>query len=304
MSRPIARPTASSRLAGNTRIGGVSVQIRTGTDGPSPGSSRVSPSCLVQIEQTLTTDDQAVLVLLAEVRLATGHQLARRLWAATVPTDPRARRARRALARLERWRVIERLGRRMGGVRAGSTSIVYGLGPVGHRLLARGGFVPKRLGAPGERYIAHTLAITELVVRLAEGERQGELEVVALETEPACWRGFLGPFGARQILKPDLFARIGAGRGLEDRWWLEVDMASQSAATIVRKAHAYLSYWQAGTEQSRHDVFPRVAFAVPDHARLEQVASALARVREAPKGLFTVGLFEETIGRLAAEARS
>ena len=43
--------------------------------------------------------------------------------------------------RLEKWRVVDRLRQRIGGVRRGSDSIVYGLGPSGRRLLARMGLL-------------------------------------------------------------------------------------------------------------------------------------------------------------------
>jgi hypothetical protein len=244
-----------------------------------------------------------VIRFLSEVRLATGHQLARRLWAATSPTDPRARTARRALARLEGWRVFERLGRRLGGVRGGSTSIVYGLGPAGRRLLIASGFVPRRLGAPGERYLAHAIAVTELVVRLGEADRAGGLEVITVQTEPSCWRGFLGAYGSRQTVKPDLFVRTGAGRLQADNWFVEVDLGSESAAAIARKADRYVAYWHEGTEQARHGVFPRVAFTTPDQRRGDQLKAALGRVDGAPEGLFAVWPYDEVIGRFAAEAQ-
>jgi Replication-relaxation len=245
--------------------------------------------------------DLAVIQFLAEVRLATGHQLARRLWASAAPTDPQARAARRCLARLEGARVIQRLARRMGGVRGGSTSIVFALGSAGRRLLIREGFEPRRLTDVGERYVAHALAVTEFVVRLSEADRSGDMEVIEVQGEPGCWRGFLAGIATRLVLKPDLFLRIGAG-ALEDRWFVEVDLGSESAAAIARKAARYVHYLAEGSEQARHGVFPRVVFTAPNQRRLVQLRAALGRVREAPPGLFTVWDFEETVGRLASEA--
>lgn len=237
------------------------------------------------------------------MRLATGHQLARRLWASQTPTDPPARAARRCLARLEHERTVRRLARRMGGVRGGSTSIVYALGPGGRRFLTAEGFTPRRLTDVGERYLAHALAITELVVRLAEADRDGAMEVIALQAEPACWRAFLAGIGTRLVLKPDLFLRLGAG-ALEDRWFVEVDLGTESAGAIQRKAGRYVHYLAEGSEQARHGVFPRVLFTAPSERRLAQLRAALGRVREAPPGLFAVWAFEETVGRLASEART
>lgn len=300
--RPIARPIASSGGGESARVRTTSGQVASGTDAPSSGSSRISAVHLEQIAGVLSANDQAVIDFLADVRLATGHQVARRLWAATAPADPNARAARRALARLERWRVIQRQGRRLGGVRGGSTSIVYGLGPTGQRLLTARGFEARRGRELGERYIAHTVAASEIVVRLAEADRRGDLELVGLETEPRCWRGFVGPYGAREVLKPDLRVTVGAGHVHLDSWWLEVDLATESAAAIVRKAKRYVAYMHAGIEQ-RDGAFPRIVFAVPDQRRERQIQGALGRLSGAPKRLFEVWPFEETVGRLASEAK-
>src|SRR3712207_3338527 len=150
MRRPTARPTASSQPPQNPWMRPGSAHLRAATDVP----SRISRGQLDSIEQDLTSYDAAVLSFVSEVRMVTGHQLARRLWASRRATDVRARAARRALARLERRRVLDRLARRMGGVRGGSSSIVYGLGPAGRRLLKRRGLETRRLSLPGERYIA------------------------------------------------------------------------------------------------------------------------------------------------------
>jgi hypothetical protein len=303
MSRPIARPIASSRTPQSGWTPAPFAPIRAAKDLASHRSSRISAQQLAVISAQLTDSDLAVLKFLADVRLATGHQLARRLWSAQDPRSTRARAARRALARLEAWRVLDRLPRRMGGVRGGSATIVYCLGPAGRRLLIERGFEPRRLTAPGDRFVRHTLALTELGVRLHESALRGDLDLIELQTEPRCWRPFLGLMGARLILKPDLFFRIGAG-ALEDRWFLECDLATEAQATITAKAQLYLSHYRAGDEQRRHGVYPRVIWAVPDRRRAEQVADAVARLPRGARRLFTIWLYDEVVGRLAAEASS
>lgn len=300
---PVGRPIASSRAAGNGSIGVASHQIAAAKDSLPAHSSRTSSRRLEQIERELTDYDRAVLVFLAEVRLSTGHQIARRLWSSSAPTDANARAARRSLARLEGSRVIDRLARRVGGVRGGSASIVYGLGPSGRRLLARTGYQPKRLGTPGDRYVAHTLSVGELVVRLHEAALRGELDLIEVQTEPQCWRGFLAGLGARLILKPDLFARVGSG-AFEDRWFIEVDRATEASGTLVSKAQRYLAHYRSGAEQGRHGVYPRVVWTVPDRRRADQVRAALGRLPAEARRLFVVWLYAETVGRLIAEAGS
>lgn len=226
MRDPIATPTASSDEPNTARTNRTSSEVRGTKVVPPPLSSappsRISASQLDAIADSLSDEAQAVLMFLAEVRLATGQQLARRFWSATSPTDSRARLARQTLGRLGQLRVIDRLARRMGGVRGGSSSIVFGLGPAGRRLLARLGLQSRRFRAPGARYVAHHLAATELVVRLSEADLAGELDLIQLQTEPRCWRPFTGVMGARLILNrtcsyasgPERWKTAGSSRSI------------------------------------------------------------------------------------------
>ena len=43
---------------------------------------------------------------------------------------------------------------------------------------------------PGLAFVRHTLAVTELYVRLREAERAGTLELLEFEPEPECWRSY------------------------------------------------------------------------------------------------------------------
>jgi hypothetical protein len=303
MTREIGRIIASSQNGEKRWTGEASAAIRPTKDSVSSRPSRISSRQVDLIESQLTDYDRGVVLFLSEVRLTAGHQVARRLWASQIPTDLNARRARTALTRLEGWRVIERLPRRMGGVRGGSASIVYALGPTGVRLLNRTGFQPRRLETPGDRYIRHTLSITELVVRLHKANLHGELDLIELQTEPTCWRGFLGLLGARLILKPDLFARTGAG-ALEDRRFFEVDLATEASGTILSKAKQYVAYYRSGEEQQRHGVFPLVVWVVPDRRRAEQIDAALSHLPVVARRLFLIWQFDEVVGRISAEALS
>jgi len=298
------RNLASGRGAENRRTGRNSRSIRATNDSASRRQQYVSARQLDVLALDLTDYDQAVLQFLCAVRLATGRQIARRLWSSKTPTDPKAWAARRAIWRLESWRIVDRLPQRIGGIRGGSASLVYGIGPTGRRLLAKDQRQIRRLESPGDRYVRHTLAVTELVVGLREADLAGRLDLVKLETEPACWREFLGGLiASRMTLKPDLFARIGVG-GLEDRWWIEVDLATEARSTIIAKAERYVAYWRSGEEQRRHGIFPRTIWAVPDRRRAEDIAEALTHLPAGADRLFVVWLYDEVVGRLVAEARS
>lgn len=303
MSRNITRNLASSAVLANAQPDGATRPIRDAEDSLSSRSSRISSRQLDELAGRLTDYDQAVVLLLSELRLATGFQIARRLWSAKVPSDAGAWAARRALWRLEDWRVIDRLPRRVGGVRGGSSALVFGLGPAGTRLLSRLGYEGKRLGAPGDRHVRHTLATGELAVRLHEATLAGDLDLIQLQTEPQCWRGFLGAMGGRSILKPDLFVRIAAG-AYEDRWFVEVDLATEARGTITGKLRRYLEHFRSGTEQRDHGVYPRVLWTAPNPRRGEQLEDALACLPAATQRLFVVWPYDEVVGRLAAGAQA
>jgi hypothetical protein len=266
-------------------------------------SSRISARQLDAVAEQMTEIDWQVLSFVADLCLATGTQVARAFFLRGQAPDSEARAARRQLARLSQHRVLDRLPRRVGGRRRGSDSHAYAVGVAGARLLARDGIHIKHMGAPGSRYVRHTLAVAELVVRLREADRAGDLDLIAVAAEPACWRGFIGAHGARIVLKPDLYARVGVG-ALEDRWFIEVDQATESSTTILAKAQRYVAYYREGSEQRTNDIFPRVAWTVPNERRRVQLEAVLERLPEAARQLFAVWREPEAVTRLIAEAHS
>lgn len=298
MTGPIGRPAALSQPAESPRKQAPSAQLSPRTDGAKPRPLRVGPGRLRQITDELTDTDRAVLEFLAQTRLATGTQLARRLWASTDPSDRHARAARRALHRLERERLVGRLGRRMGGVRAGSSSIVYCLEAAGHRLLGNGR--KKRTLTDSHDAIFHTLMVTELTVQLHEHTSRSDLRLSTLQTEPTCWRSYPGVLGSAMTLRPDLFVAL-ASPVHEDRWFIEVDRATESPSRIRSKAIRYLDHFQTGDEQHRHGAYPRVVWTASGTARVEKLRTILHRLDRPAAQLFVVWQFDEVAGRLIAE---
>src|SRR5918999_5578917 len=140
---PIARPVASSQARRNARSAHAFDGISAPKDSLSPRPSRISKRQLAVIADDLTPRDAEILSFVAAVRLATGAQLTRRFFGAV---NDEGRAARRALGRLSDWRILDRLPRRVGGIRAGSTSFVYCVGVTGARLLAARGQHVRRLG--------------------------------------------------------------------------------------------------------------------------------------------------------------
>jgi hypothetical protein len=246
--------------------------------------------------------DWRLLAFVHDGRFASGAQLVRAFWQTDDAQSAAARVGRRTLKRLTDWWVLQTLPRKVSGMR-GSSGLVYYTGRAGVRLLAARGIHGPRVEVPGTLHLAHTLATTELALRLREADHSSRLELIAVEQEPVCWRSYTAGMGARRRLKPDLFIRIGAGAA-EDRWMVEVDLGSESGRTIARKAALYGQHYRSGAEQHEHGVYPRVLWAVPDSHRARQIEGVLHRMPSEVQRLFTVCRFDEAVGFLAAEAHS
>ena len=303
MTSPTASPTASSTVCDLSRNGGGSAQLSAAKDYAPARPSRITADQLQQIAARLSEQDWQALSFVAASRLASGKQLVRGVWMVDRETQPsQARIARRAIKRLGDWRVIGALpGRTVGGLHGGSDTIVYGVGAAGARLLAIRGQYQSRLGTPGARYVAHTLAATQLVVDLRAAAARAALDVIEVQQEPRCWRSFLAGMGARLSCKPDLFVRVAAhGSSYESHWMVEVDMATEASTTIRAKARRHLDFFRSGSEP----VHPRVLWAVPDERRSEQITAILAGLPADAKRLFAVCLQNQVVEQLVSEARS
>src|SRR6266851_903019 len=101
------------------------------------GRSRTGCQQLQRLRSDLSERDLAILRSVHHLHFLSATQLQRLHFPSTSHTPLGAvRSCRRVLARLVDCRALIRLERRIGGVRAGSASFVYSLGPVGQRLLA------------------------------------------------------------------------------------------------------------------------------------------------------------------------
>jgi hypothetical protein len=303
VSGPTASPTASTARRQTARTTAAFALVSAAKDSAPARPCRITADRLQDIASSLSDQDWRVLDFLSSSRLASGKQLVKCLWNADRHSAPgQARIARRALKRLADWRVIDALpGRTVGGLHGGSDTLIYGVGASGVRLLARRGQHQKRLGTPGARYVAHTLACTQLVVDLNTTAREGSLEPIEVQQEPACWRTFIGTMAALTACKSDLFVRIAApGSAYEHRWMIEVDLASEASTTIRAKALRHLAYYRCAGEP----VHPRVLWAVPDTRRAEQIENVMRRLPAPAERLFAVCLLDDAVQYLAEEARS
>jgi Replication-relaxation len=307
MKRPALRPDPSSTARRNPGSDAASRVISTANGSvPSQPLSYLTPERLHLISRSLSPLDWQLLAFVHDSRLASGAQLIRAFWHTQDATSNGARRGRRTLKRLADQRVLATLPRQVSGMR-GQAGLVYHAGRAGVRLLAARGITGPRVEMPGTLHLAHTLATTELALLLIEANAAGTLELIEQpQQEPACWRTYPALFASERTLKPDLFVRIAAGPdgGQEDRWFIEVDLGSESARTVTRKASLYAEHYRSGSEQRTHGVYPRVVWLTPDQARTEQIELVLARQPAQTSRLFNVASFSDAVAFLAAEARS
>jgi hypothetical protein len=256
---------------------------------------------IVRLDGRLSDRDRQIIRLVGTLSLVSGSQLRRVCFASAGSGRHDAQLARRALLRLVRHGLLERLERRIGGVRAGSDGVCYRLAPGAQRLidfwdgagLARG----RRLPEPSPRFAAHRLAVSEICVLIREAAARGEADLLAFEAEPACWRRYVGPMSQVLTLKPDAFARVGVG-DWELVWFIEVDLGSVGQAARASQAAAYRAYWRSA---AAGEVMPRVLWLCSDERVVSRAAVAIGPERE-PEGLFVITHKDQVLSCLCGES--
>jgi hypothetical protein len=253
------------------------------------------------LDNDLSDRDLAIIGQVAELRLMSTRQIEAVHFSIENHRSAlsASRTCRRVLAGLTEDRLFVRLDRRVGGIRAGSSGFIYGLGPVGHRVMALDTPRP-RFREPTPTFVDHTLAVTQVVVDLTIAARNGKLEILGMQSEPRCWRNWSG-LGGRMFLRPDLYVSVGVGE-LEYRWFVEVDCGSEHLPALMRKCHLYSAYYQSGKEQAQGDVFPRVCWLMPDAQRVRRLSQSIAENRQLDERLFVVCTKELAISELVGGA--
>ncbi len=244
---------------------------------------------LADLERTLTPRERDIIGTLDRLRVATTEQL-RRIHFTDRTNASAARQAPALLAALAERRIVLKLERQVGGIRAGSRAAVWSLDLAGQRLASAcgpAGGPTRRPWTPSLDFIAHRLAISECYVDLIERCRTSAFDLLDFDAEPLCWRRYASAFGGTHSLKPDAFVRLGIGE-MERGSFVEIDCATEGRAAIFRKLRAYRQYWETGREQERRGYFPRVIFAVPDEERAGVLLDRFAEQPEETQPLWRV----------------
>jgi len=195
----------------------------------------------------------------------------------------------RILKRLADHGLIAHLERRIGGVRRGSQGYIWQLTSTGATVqrTRRGETGRRRYVEPSPFFTDHTLAVAELAVTIRELADANELEMLALQAEPECWRDYVGPHGVGQSLKPDLYSVTATGE-YEDHLFIEADMGSEHLPQILAKCRAYSAYHATGIEQQRTGVFPAVVWVTTNRTRQLQLRRAINTAPNLNADLFQV----------------
>lgn len=244
----------------------------------------VTGTRLARLSDALSRRDWEVVCDVAKLNLLSGQQL-RRLHYPN--TEAGRRLARLDFARLVEWRVIARLGRSIGGKRAGSEGFVYALDVAGKRLVDQDQARYRAPWTPQPNHLRHALAVSELYAQLRTQAPQSGITLIRFDAEPACWRSFPGIGGGRMTLKPDAFI-VTHDSEFEDRYFIELDRATEATTRIAEKARTYICYWQTGREEARTGVFPEVLWLAPDERRRVVLVETLARLPPEHWQLFAV----------------
>ena len=171
--------------------------------------------------------------------------------------------ARHDLRRLTERNLLYRLGRSVGGRRAGSEGFGFSLGTAGQRLVGPPSKRPREPWTPSSNHLRHALAVTELYVQLRELEDEARVEVERFDAEPRCWRFFGGPGGSRLVLKPDAFVMTAVGDYV-DSWFIELDRATEPTTRHRGEAEGLLPLLAIrAASRSRRACSPRCCSSSP-----------------------------------------
>lgn len=267
------------------------------------GERRISRQDLRQLGDELSQRERSVLVSVDTYGFLTTGQVQQLHFFTHATPEAAARICRRVLSRLKRDRLLEPLERRIGGLRAGSRSYVWRVGPAGDRLLRNlDPDAPRaRRKEPSSRFLAHRLAVAECAVRLLAAGRDERFEVLHVEPEPGSWRRYTGDYNSREILKPDLFV-VTADGDYEDHWFIEIDRGTESLPTVMRQCEQYERYRRTGTEQGRVGLFPRVLWLVPDQRRQQRLVAAIERA-DLDNDLFLVHQYGDLLAAITTNPK-
>lgn len=255
---------------------------------------RISRRQLQELDSRLGDRDKELLRAVQKYRYLMTGQIQRLLFRESATSSAGLRATSRTLKKLQQMGLVDSLSRRIGGVRAGSGSFIWYIAHAGERLLRLHdgrAFPIRRQFEPSPYFLAHTLAVAEITIQLTEICQDHEPEITSLQLEPECWRTY-SDAGVSLSLKPDLYAAT-ISEEYEDRYFLEIDLDTESPAKVIEKCEKYHRYYRSGLEQKEHEMFPLTVWIVPTIKRKEHLLSHIRNAFVKQPKLFAVITSEE-----------
>ncbi|WP_125098440.1 replication-relaxation family protein [Leucobacter chromiireducens] len=237
---------------------------------------------------------QELLAHLLELRFATTGQLARLTREHYGSAQSARRQTMRHLSKLEQHGQLLRLERRVGGWQRGSAQSIWALTTTGYRQVAGQARTRQRPNLISTTFLEHLLAIAETRIIAYETVQRIPSAELRVKTEPVRWRNYLGPHGERLTLRPDLLMSVTTPEYL-DRYFIEVDRATENPARVIAKCWQYVRYRRSGAEQQASGAFPAVLWIVPTTKRRTQLRAHLVAA-ELPQSMFAVLTLDELSG--------
>lgn len=252
---------------------------------------RISRKQLMSLKTYLSEKDLAIISEIRRYHFLTTNQIKRLYYYTGSTSTANLRAASKCLKRLREKGLIAPLERRIGGVQAGSSSLVWHLTEPGERLLwldAHDQKHPrKRFEEPSQTFLTHTLAVAEFAVQLiVAGRDENGHEIKQLDPEPYCWR-FYTYNGEKAVLKPDLYTVLRDGRH-SLFCYIEIDLGTESRAQLVRKCQMYYDHYLSGDDLDRIGISPLVVWIMPNEERKLALEKRIAELYPEGPMLFHV----------------
>lgn len=258
--------------------------------------SRLGRRQIARLLETLDERDFATLSNLQQMKVLNTNQLRRLHFFDAATNEAGTRAVNRQTKKLADFKLIDNNWRRIGGAQGGSRASEWHLTEGGHRLLNAKNGIKREKRNPRNRevswqHLSHTLAIAEFYVYVVELTRKyQDFEIQQVEFEPDCWRLFTRN-GQQVNLKPDLFISFKNGE-YEERWFIEIDLSTESLPVVLTKARRYFHYYHTKREQHNHGVFPYTLWVVLDEKRKMKLLQGFQNTLQGGSALFTVATTE------------
>jgi len=226
---------------------------------------RISRLQLMTLHKTMKEKELDILWNTRKYHFLTTAHIKRLHFKAGTTDAANLRAANKCMKRLRELGLVAPLERRIGGVRAGSSALIWHLTEPGERLLwldePDKKHTRKRFEEPSADFLHQTLAVAEAAVSIITlAECQDGLSIRRLDTDFS----YVVRYRDETIsIKPGLYVVLHWD-GYEYHWFVETAPYWDIVRNLVRRTEKYCKVYQQGAFQGQVGVFPLTVFMLPD----------------------------------------